>query len=225
MSVYTKEYYEHYACKCISTLFPTVFTSLKHVGGNEAPDLQDADNGIGIEVTTAYGEDEFQASSLYGKYCNCDSSIVPKAATDKLDKLGKEFMTVDGKVYALWDKELKDTSEFNKERIQHIRESIERKVRKLNGEHFTQFSKQGLFVFCPDVNETTLKEILCNIVNVQDLDKRMFSKIYVLVIREILYAFDTESLEMREFLWKKDDYDCYKYAMIKSGMATESEFV
>ena len=143
-----RAYNEYYALFCLQTVFPERYDHLKHVGGNISPDLQDSINSIGVEVTTSRRGQEYIA--FYDKWYGKPISSIPIEHIRKLHKAGYFFGCDNGLVAYLHGPhafEMTGPNELSQESADNTMDSFTMKLKKLNGQHYSVFKDNEVFVF------------------------------------------------------------------------------
>lgn len=175
-------------------LYPAKFD--KMVTG-EAPDLQDCENGIGIEVTAAVSENDMRASRTFSELYQDKPKDIEKRKK-VIESSGYTFVPlVDNKVVI-------STSGTADGEKYFFQESIRRKLKKLERYH-SNYKKIGLAIILPGIPtsyaETNLSEWLSELLTEPD-DR--FDFVYVISHRFCI-QFDMQGNILEKHSLKSDE--------------------
>lgn len=142
-------------------LYPTKFD--KMVTG-ESPDLQDCENGIGIEVTAAVSENDMRASRAF--------SELYQGETKDIEKRRKAIESSDYTFVPLMDNKVVIATSGTADGEKHFfQESIRRKTKKLEQYH-ANLEEIGLAIILPEIPtsyaETNFSEWLSDLLRESD---------------------------------------------------------
>ena len=121
-------------------LFPTQFESM-NIG--ETPDLQDLENGVGIEVTSAVKEDDMIASRIFSELCQGEPEEIEKRK-EIIKKCGYSCSLLKGEKFAI------SSSGTSDEEKLYFQDGIRKKVKKLP-RYRTKFTTVGLAILLPEI--------------------------------------------------------------------------
>ena len=171
----TIDYEECYAKLLLEYLFPDDLINLEI---KDKPDLQN--QNIGIEVTNARDEGQLIAENMYSNLLN--DRVRDKEKTIELIEKEHGCKVTD---WCLIRKLQNDS-------INLILKSFRMKLRKLNHGGYNIYKSNRLFILS-DIyaDEKMLKEVLCEMIQAQAVNEKIFQKVYINVPR-FLYVFDLE---------------------------------
>lgn len=171
----TIDYEECYAKLLLEDLFPDDLINLEI---KDKPDLQN--QNIGIEVTNARDEGQLIAENMYSNLLN--DRVRDKEKTIELIEKEHKCKVTD---WCLIGKLQNDS-------INLILKSFRMKLRKLNHGGYNIYKSNRLFILS-DIyaDEKMLKEVLCEMIQAQTVNEKIFQKVYINVPR-FLYVFDLE---------------------------------
>lgn len=182
------DYYECYAKIVLEKIYPNEFINLKL---KDKPDLQTEDGKYGIEVTNAIDERQRRAESVYSNISYEKVRNIQKSL-DIIEKCGCRL--VDG---VLVGRPGKDSFEL-------ILESFNIKLNLLNGEGYSHFEKNCLFVFSDILaDDIMIIDAIQDMQKIQMNKKRNFCKVFVLV-SEYCYSLDLYSGTYQAFYIPSD---------------------
>lgn len=158
-------------------LYPTKFD--KMVTG-EAPDLQDCENGIGIEVTAAVSENDMRASRAFSELYQGETKDIEKRQK-AIESSGYTFVPL------MDNKAVIATSGTADGEKHFFQESIRRKTKKLEQYH-ANLEGIGLAIILPEIPtscaETNLSEWLSDLLRESD---NLFDFVFVISHRFCIY--------------------------------------
>ena len=171
----TIDYEECYAKLLLEDLFPDDLINLEI---KDKPDLQS--QNIGIEVTNARDEGQLTAENMYSNLLN--DRVRDKEKTIELIEEEHKCKVTD---WCLIGKPQNVS-------INLILKSFSMKLKKLNHGGYNIYKSNRLFILS-DIyaDEKMLKEVLCEMIQAQAVNEKIFQKVYINVPR-FLYVFDLE---------------------------------
>lgn len=165
-------------------LFPHKFETMVT---DEAPDLQDKTNGIGIEVTVAVKENDMKASRAFANFRQKNSKDVGKNKKI-IESNGYSFTPVQGNKVAIGT-----SGTSNGEKI-FFQESIRKKTKKLR-RYRANFKEIGLAVILPEIPTVDAENHFCEwISEVVNESDHSFDFVYMLSHRSCIYYGVRESV-------------------------------
>lgn len=169
------DYEECYAKLLLEDLFPEELINLEI---KDKPDLQN--QNVGIEVTNARDEGQLMAENMYSNLLN--DHVRDKKRTKELIEKEHKCKVTD---WCLIGKTQNDS-------INLILKSFYTKLKKLNQGGYNMHESNRLFILS-DIyaDEKMLKEVLCEMIQAQAVNEKIFQKVYINVPR-FLYVFDLE---------------------------------
>jgi len=174
------DYYECYAKIVLEEFF-----SYNNLLLDDKPDLQDIQNSIGIEVTTAEEPKMLEAENLYLKLIYADEDTIREKCINRMGQIGLTYK--DGMLLGL-----SGNDDFTL-----VNEAINRKIEKLKSAGYKKFNEYQLFIFSSIYAIDSILQEELNFLLRENIDT-FFSKIYILV-PEALFYFDLGENECKIF--------------------------
>ncbi|MBU3103306.1 hypothetical protein [Clostridium gasigenes] len=160
------DYYECYSKIVLEGLYPNEFDNLEII---DKPDLQSIDGNYGVEVTIAIDKDQLEPESLY--------TDISYKRIRNVEKASKEIVKCGCKLECGILAGKPGTDSFDL-----ILEAFDNKLNKLNGNKYSFFKQNYLFIFS-DIY--AVEKMIMNAIKdmrQRQLSKvRQFYKVYVLV--------------------------------------------
>lgn len=156
---------ECYAKVVLEKIYKDEFSRLKI---KDRPDLQDDDNGIGIECTVAIDKKSQEAENLYIDLIN-NKVRNPDKCKERINQLGGKITE-----YMLFQSGTDSSA--------NIIESVKIKLNKLNGDNYKIFKNNYLLIRDSIyMREEEIEELQYLIKTIQRKEKLRFDKIYILL--------------------------------------------
>lgn len=176
-----KAYNEFYALFCLQAAFPNRYMGLIRKGGNYSPDLQDCQGNIGVEVTTSRRGQFY--TSFYDKWYGKPISDIPINEVTRLHKAGYFFGSDNGMVAYLHGPhafEMIGPDEWSKESTDNCMDSFNTKLRILNGQSYTRFAENELFIYADQHFKDNCMPMIIEIASeLQNACKYRFSSLFL----------------------------------------------
>ncbi len=185
-----KVYFEQQALLILKHQYPERFNGLQHVGYDKSPDLQDIDASVGIEVTTAFRNQEcsFFFDKYYGKRLPKDSKVLSIMA-----RMDCRFQFDEkGQVECMYSDLSTNLSpaQVSEKAGKLIVNSGKKKIDKLNEGHYEIFRTYGLFIFADNrASATTIWNNMESVASYQKEKATAFDLFFVLR-NDTLYMFN-----------------------------------
>lgn len=208
-----RDYHECYAKLVLEKVFPERYSDLQFA---DRPDLRNASDTIGIEVTSAIPQTKRESVSLW-------LEIVEQATNDnernkaRMEQLGVKYT---GGIQG-WPATVYPQGCFDKSPFVSVIDVINRKIKKLNGGDYATLERYDLFVETELFIETDfLSEILNRVLKINTM-KKSYSYLFLLFIDGIcVFDLVNKTYEIREIL-----FDQYDLAMEARKLVEEAETI
>ncbi|MDR2145056.1 MAG: hypothetical protein LBE91_01170 [Tannerella sp.] len=172
---YDTTFFERYARISLIDLVDRRFSGLKNC---DRPDLQDAQLGIGIEVTRAIREDKDVAHALINEMVG--RPVMEVSEDDWID------MTRNGYGYGINDRLIGQKEYEYWAAAMPLQRIIENKVRKVSGGFYGDFQIFGLYIFLKEkLSAETVRSTLQYTSKLQKNNGLKYDFIYLSQIREM----------------------------------------
>ena len=185
-------------CRALATLkyiFPNQFNPVMLA---EAPDLQDQEKNIGVEVTVAVKKNDMKATSAFCEYKKTDDKKRKELLLKKIDESSSNVTTICNGIEVMIS-----SGSLNEEAI--YKEALRRKIEK--SEKYKQVVKQlFLVVIFPEIpsreTEACLEQWTMDVITEREFDgvyvisERFFMHIDLLVEKVTKYNIEKEENEL-----------------------------
>ena len=163
-----------------------------HLVNRDRPDLQDEEQGIGIEVTRAIRENKNVANALVNEMAGEDIKEVNAEDLQHINQSGYAYGLGDGSIigrneYEFWSLALP------------LKRILEIKMNKVNDGFYGDFDEFGLFVFTKeDLDIEQIKQTIAFMMEKQAYQNRLYSRLFLSQI-QTLFDCDLETGRYRKF--------------------------
>ena len=181
-------FFERYAMVSLATLLGEHYA---HLVNRDRPDLQDEEQGIGIEVTRAIRENKNVANALVNEMAGEDVKEVNAEDLLHINQSGYAYGLGDGSIigrneYEYWSLALP------------LKRILEIKMNKVNDGFYGDFHEFGLFVFTKeDLDLDQLKQTIAFMMEKQAYQNRLYSRLFISQI-QTLFDCDLETGRYRK---------------------------
>lgn len=182
-------FFERYAMVSLATLLGEHYA---HLVNRDRPDLQDEEQGIGIEVTRAIRENKNVANALVNEMAGEDIKEVNVEDLQHINQSGYAYGLGDGSIigrneYEFWSLALP------------LKRILEIKMNKVNDGFYGDFDEFGLFVFTKeDLDIEQIKQTIAFMMEKQAYQNRLYSRLFLSQI-QTLFDCDLETGRYRKF--------------------------
>ena len=182
-------FFERYAMVSLATLLGEHYA---HLVNRDRPDLQDEEQGIGIEVTRAIRENKNVANALVNEMAGEDIKEVNAEDLQHINQSGYAYGLGDGSIigrneYEFWSLALP------------LKRILEIKMNKVNDGFYGDFDEFGLFVFTKeDLDIDQIKQTIAFMMEKQAYQNRLYSRLFLSQI-QTLFDCDLETGRYRKF--------------------------
>lgn len=162
-----------------------------HLVNRDRPDLQDEEQGIGIEVTRAIRENKNVANALVNEMAGEDVKEVNAEDLLHINQSGYAYGLGDGSIigrneYEYWSLALP------------LKRILEIKMNKVNDGFYGDFHEFGLFVFTKeDLDLDQIKQTIAFMMEKQAYQNRLYSRLFISQIQS-LFDCDLETGRYRK---------------------------
>ena len=181
-------FFERYAMVSLATLLGEHYA---HLVNRDRPDLQDEEQGIGIEVTRAIRENKNVANALVNEMAGEDVKEVNAQDLLHINQSGYAYGLGDGSIigrneYEYWSLALP------------LKRILEIKMNKVNDGFYGDFHEFGLFVFTKeDLDLGQIKQTIAFMMEKQAYQNRLYSRLFLSQI-QTLFDCDLETGRYRK---------------------------
>ena len=181
-------FFERYAMVSLTTLLGEHYA---HLVNRDRPDLQDEEQGIGIEVTRAIRENKNVANALVNEMAGKDIKEVNAEDLRHINQSGYAYGLGDGSIigrneYEFWSLALP------------LKRILEIKMNKVNDGFYGDFDEFGLFVFTKeDLDIDQIKQTIAFMMEKQAYQNRLYSRLFLSQI-QTLFDCDLETGRYRK---------------------------
>ncbi len=181
-------FFERYAMVSLTTLLGEHYA---HLVNRDRPDLQDEEQGIGIEVTRAIRENKNVANALVNEMAGKDIKEVNAEDLRHINQSGYAYGLGDGSIigrneYEFWSLALP------------LKRILEIKMNKVNDGFYGDFDEFGLFVFTKeDLDIDQIKQTIAFMMEKQAYQNRLYSRLFLSQI-QALFDCDLETGRYRK---------------------------
>lgn len=181
-------FFERYAMVSLATLLGEHYA---HLVNRDRPDLQDEEQGIGIEVTRAIRENKNVANALVNEMAGEDVKEVNAEDLLHINQSGYAYGLGDGSIigrneYEYWSLALP------------LKRILEIKMNKVNDGFYGDFHEFGLFVFTKeDLDLDQIKQTIAFMKEKQAYQNRLYSRLFISQI-QTLFDCDLETGRYRK---------------------------
>ena len=181
-------FFERYAMVSLATLLGEHYA---HLVNRDRPDLQDEEQGIGIEVTRAIRENKNVANALVNEMAGEDIKEVNAEDLQHINQSGYAYGLGDGSIigrneYEFWSLALP------------LKRILEIKMNKVNDGFYGDFDEFGLFVFTKeDLDIEQIKQTIAFMMEKQAYQNRLYSRLFLSQI-QTLFDCDLETGRYRK---------------------------
>ena len=182
-------FFERYAMVSLATLLGEHYA---HLVNRDRPDLQDEEQGIGIEVTRAIRENKNVANALVNEMAGEDIKEVNAEDLRHIDQSGYAYGLGDGTLvgrneYEFWSLALP------------LKRILEIKMDKVNNGFYGDFDEFGLFVFTKeDLDLEQIKQTMAFMMEKQAYQNRLYSRLFLSQI-QTLFDCDLETGQCKKY--------------------------
>ena len=182
-------FFERYAMVSLATLLGEHYA---HLVNRDRPDLQDEEQGIGIEVTRAIRENKNVANALVNEMAGEDIKEVNAEDLQHINQSGYAYGLGDGSIigrneYEFWSLALP------------LKRILEIKMNKVNDGFYGDLDEFGLFVFTKeDLDIEQIKQTIAFMMEKQAYQNRLYSRLFLSQI-QTLFDCDLETGRYRKF--------------------------
>ncbi len=181
-------FFERYAMASLATLLGEHYA---HLVNRDRPDLQDEQDGIGIEVTRAIPENKHVANALVNEMAGKEVVEVNRDVLRQINQSGYAYGLGDGTIigrneYEYWSLALP------------LKRILEVKMDKVNNGFYGDFREFDLFVFTKeDLDLDQIKQTIAFMQEKQAFQNRQYSRLFVSQI-QALFDCDLETGHYRK---------------------------
>lgn len=181
-------FFERYAMASLATLLGEHYA---HLVNRDRPDLQDEQDGIGIEVTRAIPENKHVANALVNEMAGKEVVEVNRDVLRQINQSGYAYGLGDGTIigrneYEYWSLALP------------LKRILEVKMDKVNNGFYGDFREFDLFVFTKeDLDLDQIKQTIAFMQEKQAFQNRLYSRLFVSQI-QALFDCDLETGHYRK---------------------------
>ena len=182
-------FFERYAMVSLATLLGEHYA---HLVNRDRPDLQDEEQGIGIEVTRAIRENKNVANALVNEMAGKDIKEVNAEDLRHINQSGYAYGLGDGTLigrneYEFWSLALP------------LKRILEIKMDKVNNGFYGDFEEFGLFVFTKeDLDLEQIKQTMAFMMEKQAYQNRLYSRLFLSQI-QTLFDCDLETGQCKKY--------------------------
>jgi hypothetical protein len=182
-------FFERYAMVSLATLLGEHYA---HLVNRDRPDLQDEEQGIGIEVTRAIRENKNVANALVNEMAGEDIKEVNAEDLRHINQSGYAYGLGDGTLvgrneYEFWSLALP------------LKRILEIKMDKVNNGFYGDFDEFGLFVFTKeDLDLEQIKQTMAFMMAKQAYQNRLYSRLFLSQI-QTLFDCDLETGQCKKY--------------------------
>ena len=182
-------FFERYAMVSLATLLGEHYA---HLVNRDRPDLQDEEQGIGIEVTRAIRENKNVANALVNEMAGEDIKEVNAEDLRHINQSGYAYGLGDGTLvgrneYEFWSLALP------------LKRILEIKMDKVNNGFYGDFDEFGLFVFTKeDLDLDQVKQTIAFMMEKQAYQNRLYSRLFLSQI-QTLFDCDLETGQCKKY--------------------------
>ncbi len=201
-------FFERYAMVSLATLLGEHYA---HLVNRDRPDLQDEEQGIGIEVTRAIRENKNVANALVNEMAGEDIKEVNAEDLQHINQSGYAYGLGDGSIigrneYEFWSLALP------------LKRILEIKMNKVNDGFYGDFDEFGLFVFTKeDLDIEQIKQTIAFMMEKQAYQNRLYSRLFLSQI-QTLFDCDLETGRYRKFKISEEQRRSFYEEAIKTGL-------
>lgn len=201
-------FFERYAMVSLATLLGEHYA---HLVNRDRPDLQDEEQGIGIEVTRAIRENKNVANALVNEMAGEDVKEVNAEDLCHINQSGYAYGLGDGTLigrneYEFWSLALP------------LKRILEIKMDKVNNGFYGDFDEFGLFVFTKeDLDLDQVKQTITFMMEKQAYQNRLYSRLFLSQI-QTLFDCDLETGQFKKYKVSRDQRRQFYDEAIKTGM-------
>ena len=201
-------FFERYAMVSLATLLGEHYA---HLVNRDRPDLQDEEQGIGIEVTRAIRENKNVANALVNEMAGKDIKEVNAEDLRHINQSGYAYGLGDGTLigrneYEFWSLALP------------LKRILEIKMDKVNNGFYGDFDEFGLFVFTKeDLDLEQIKQTMAFMMEKQAYQNRLYSRLFLSQI-QTLFDCDLETGQCKKYKVSRDQRRQFYDEAIKTGM-------
>ena len=201
-------FFERYAMVSLATLLGEHYA---HLVNRDRPDLQDEEQGIGIEVTRAIRENKNVANALVNEMAGEDIKEVNAEDLRHINQSGYAYGLGDGTLvgrneYEFWSLALP------------LKRILEIKMDKVNNGFYGDFDEFGLFVFTKeDLDLEQIKQTMAFMMEKQAYQNRLYSRLFLSQI-QTLFDCDLETGQCKKYKVSRDQRRQFYDEAIKTGM-------
>ena len=201
-------FFERYAMVSLATLLGDHYA---HLVNRDRPDLQDEDQGIGIEVTRAIRENKNVANALVNEMAGEDVKEVNAEDLRHINQSGYAYGLGDGTLigrneYEFWSLALP------------LKRILEIKMDKVNNGFYGDFNEFGLFVFTKeDLDLDQIKQTIAFMMEKQAFQNRLYSRLFISQI-QTLFDCDLETGQYKKYKVSRDQRRQFYDEAIKTDL-------
>ena len=201
-------FFERYAMVSLATLLGEHYA---HLVNRDRPDLQDEEQGIGIEVTRAIRENKNVANALVNEMAGEDIKEVNAEDLCHISQSGYAYGLGDGSIigrneYEYWSLALP------------LKRILEIKMNKVNDGFYGDFDEFGLFVFTKeDLDIDQIKQTIAFMREKQAYQNRLYSRLFLSQI-QTLFDCDLETGRYRKLKISEGQRRSFYEEAIKTGL-------
>ena len=201
-------FFERYAMVSLATLLGEHYA---HLVNRDRPDLQDEEQGIGIEVTRAIRENKNVANALVNEMAGEDIKEVNAEDLQHINQSGYAYGLGDGSIigrneYEFWSLALP------------LKRILEIKMNKVNDGFYGDFDEFGLFVFTKeDLDLDQVKQTIAFMMGKQAYQNRLYSRLFLSQI-QTLFDCDLETGQCKKYKVSRDQRRQFYDEAIKTGL-------
>ena len=201
-------FFERYAMVSLATLLGEHYA---HLVNRDRPDLQDEEQGIGIEVTRAIRENKNVANALVNEMAGEDIKEVNAEDLRDINQSGYAYGLGDGTLvgrneYEFWSLALP------------LKRILEIKMDKVNNGFYGDFDEFGLFVFTKeDLDLDQVKQTIAFMMEKQAYQNRLYSRLFLSQI-QTLFDCDLETGQCKKYKVSREQRRQFYDEAIKTGM-------